>query len=115
MKKKITQLSIFGTMFLLPELLWSPVGNIIYEFLQKTNDVQPYRYNFFTNSDNSVYLSLILLVQFIGCLLILIYLVNHKKNNIFFWFGILLLIIITLVTFFIFYLSITLGVNGIGF
>lgn len=114
-KKQKIWLSVTSAMFILPEILWSPVSNIIYELLQKTNNVQPYRINFLMNSDKIVYLSFVLFAQFVGCLLTLIFFLKHKHNNILFWTVILLLILLTFVTLFIFYMSITLGKNGIGF
>jgi len=72
---------IFGAMFLIPEILWSPVLNFYYEFLQtsKTSYVQSLRNGFLQNPDNINFLRITILVEFIGVLLFLFLLVKNKN------------------------------------
>jgi hypothetical protein len=80
MQKKL--LWLFGAMFLIPEILWSPVLNFYFEFFQssRSSNVQPLRYNFLQNSDNLNYLKLVIFIQLIGLLLHTIFLIKNKKN-----------------------------------
>ena len=47
-KKQKIWFAVFLSMFILPEVLWSPLLNFYYE-LSKTGDVYPVRVNFITN------------------------------------------------------------------
>ena len=55
-------------MFLVPEVLWSPVGNLIYDFFQNSNIIKIFRPNFLTVSDNTNLLLYVICLQFIGIL-----------------------------------------------
>ena len=79
--QKIWMWVSFG-MFLVPEILWSPIINFYYEFFQssKTSNVQPFRFNFLQNSDNINYLKLVIFIQFIGLLLLIVTLIKNKRN-----------------------------------
>ena len=108
---------LFGAMFVVPEILWSPIMNFYYEFFQssKTSNVQPIRYNFLQNSDNSNYLKLVIFIQFVGLLLLVARLIkNKKKLNIkkinYFILIIPLIIILILVTFTL-YFAMTFSIN----
>jgi hypothetical protein len=59
---------VFGAIFLIPEILWSPLVNFYYELL-RTGDVFPLCANFLTNSDNFAIWKLVLWVQFFSLLL----------------------------------------------
>ena len=74
---------IFVAMFAIPEILWSPITNFYYEFFQssKTSYVQPLRNNFLQVSDNSSYLKFVMFLQFLGLLLLFIFLVRNKSIN----------------------------------
>jgi len=108
-------LGISSMMFLLPELLWCPISNFIYIFTQNSNSPKVFRDNFLLNSDNITSLNIVLFIQFLGILILLINLIKHKKSNLIFWLIILFLILLTVITFLIFYMSVTIGRNGIGF
>ena len=71
---------IFGAMFVVPEILWSPVVNFYYELLQtsKSGGTHPFRYNFLQNSDNLNYLKFVIALQFVGLLLALIFVTKNK-------------------------------------
>jgi hypothetical protein len=55
---------IFLAMFAVPEVLWSPVSNVIFGLIK---DV-PYRINFLTQADNRDWLITIIFAQFLGIL-----------------------------------------------
>lgn len=67
-KRQKIWLYVFLGLFIIPELLWSPVGNFYYEFYQgmKQSTVYPFRDNFLQNADNLNILKSALLVQFFG-------------------------------------------------
>lgn len=51
----------------LPEILWSPVGNFVYGFINdKMYGGDAFRASFLTNSDNINWWSSVLFLQFIG-------------------------------------------------
>ena len=81
-KKQKIWMWIFLAMFIVPEILWSPVGNFYYELLQSSESggTHPFRNNFLQNSDNLNNLKFVIFIQFIGLLLFLIYLIKNKKE-----------------------------------
>lgn len=81
-KKQKIWLWIFGAMFAIPEIVWSPVLNFYYEFWQSgwSGNVHPIRNNFLQNSDNLNYLKLIFFIQSIGLILFLISLIKNRKS-----------------------------------
>ena len=99
-------------MFIVPELLWSPVGNLIYEFSQ--NSGQPYRNNFLMNMDNIGWLNWVLLIQALGLLFLVIFLWKNFKRSFLYCLAALLVTILMLIVFYLFYISITLGRHGIS-
>jgi hypothetical protein len=105
-------LLVFLAMVVLPEILWSPIANIISEFLQNSNNVHPYRNNFLMNPDNITVLNLVLFLQSLGLILSIIILIKTKKDFLS-WLFLILLIIIAIPVVYIFYLSMTLGRHGI--
>lgn len=68
MTKQQIWLAVFLAMFLVPEILWSPIGNVVFDFLQRTNNVEIFRPNFLTVSDNINLLLYVVCFQFIGIL-----------------------------------------------
>lgn len=78
-------------MFLVPEVLWSPVGNIIYEFMQSGN-VAPLRDNFLLKADNLIYFHVVSLIQLVGLVLSFISIVRIGKKSFLSW---LILVIIS--------------------
>ncbi len=113
-KKQKILLVIFVAMFALPEILWSSVGNFLYQFFDTSNNVHPFRDNFLQRSDNIKILGLVLYLQFFGLLLSAFYII--KLNLVFkkFYMGIagVLLALMSLVVFFMAGLASTF--NGIG-
>jgi hypothetical protein len=82
-------------MFLLPEIIWSPIANFYYELLQQ-GDVRPFRDNFLMRGDNLLSLKLLTLGQFISLAIatgiLLISNINKKIVKIFFFFFFLILL-----------------------
>ena len=69
---------IFVAMFAVPEILWSPVGNFIYELYKNTGF--PFRYSYLEKASNINTLSTVLLIQMVGLLSTSIYLVMLHKQ-----------------------------------
>lgn len=85
-------LSVFLAMFLVPEILWSPVGNFWYEWFQtnKSGGTHPFRETVLENSSNINFLLLVLFIQLFGAILYFSYSVRHSNNIKYKWlFGIL--------------------------
>ncbi len=102
-------LGIFLAMFIVPEVLWSPVGNFIYELERNTG--KPYRQSFLESSSNANTLSTVLFIQTLGLLFSAIYLaICHKniKHKIVLWMMVLLLLFAAVIVFYLFGFSITL-------
>jgi hypothetical protein len=101
--------AVFLAMFLVPEILWSPIGNFYYELLQttKSGGTYPIRENFLTNSDNVDFLRFILLLQFIGALITLLIAFVSKLNKFAKYFIVILLFVIFLVVGFALYFSVS--------
>ncbi len=80
-KKQKIWLGVFLAMFIIPEILWSPVGNMIYELSQsgRGGDTYPFRMTFLENSDNANVLQKILFLQFLGLFFSAIYLFVIRK------------------------------------
>ncbi len=110
-------LGVFLAMFLVPEILWSPVGNFVYELFSDSANVKPFRDNFlYQTMDNANYLSSILFIQLLGIFLTFIYLIVVRKsiqNKIIFWLSLGVALLLSVITFFCFGLSISL--RNIGF
>lgn len=107
-------LGIFLAMFVVPEVLWSPVGNFIYELLR--NSGSPFRNTFLEKNDNINSLSIVLFIQVLGLLFSSIYIIIIRKgfkNKVASWVLSTLLFFAAVVVFYLFYISITLGRNGI--
>ena len=99
-------LAVSLAMFLIPELLWSPIGNFYYEFFQ-SGDVYPFRMNFLIDSKNFNLLKLVFLIQFAGVILFLFFIFIQKMNKltkiILLIFALLAVLIIGFVVLFAFY------------
>lgn len=101
-------------MFILPEVLWSPILNLFDSFLQNSNNTIILRPNFLVNGDNINLLLIVLFIQMAGVLISLI-IISKIKYNIFF--KILLILIFStllIITAFILYFSFSIR-KGIGF
>ena len=111
-------LGVFLTMTMIPEILWSPVGNAIFELSQtsRSGGTHPFRNTFLEKSDNINTLSTILFIQFLGLFISFIYLIVLRKqilNKKVLWLSLGVLLILAVINFFIFGLSISL--RNIGF
>jgi len=90
--KKIWILVSSG-MFLIPEILWSPVINYLYEFTQifsKSKELHGFRDTFLSNGNYGfVWYGLILLIQFFGVLGLLynLYYLSKERKSIVILFG----------------------------
>ena len=105
---------IFGGMFIVPEVIWSPVINLIYNLLQNSNNAKILRPNFLTDTDNLYILLYVLCIQFIGILGSAIIITRGKMS---FKFKILLvlpMLVLLLITGLILYIAFSLR-RGIGF
>lgn len=104
-------LGVFMAMFLVPELLWSPAGNFVYEFLSDTAYVRPFRKSFLFEFGNDNFLSTVLFTQFLGVFSTFIWLIvfhKHIPNKITFWSALTIAFLLSIVLFFCFGLSISL-------
>jgi hypothetical protein len=100
---------IFITMFALPEILWIPISNFIYSFFSRPINGFPQllRSSFLFNCQYESILKFIILIQFIGVMAFLIFLVKNKKDiksKVIFWVILTASLLIWLATFFVFYL-----------
>lgn len=99
----------------LPEIFWSPVGNLTYEFSQTGNrgGTHPLRETFLTNIDNINWLSTILFLQFIGLTLATAAFFSSKPKSPTAWVFGIALSLLSLFVLLLFGLSVSL--RNIGF
>jgi hypothetical protein len=100
-------LGIFASMFLVPEILWSPVMNYAYSLFAPTvkGSYQLLRYNFLFGYQQENLLKFIIFIQFLGIILFFIFWFKNKKNiesKLFFWSVLFLSVIFSCITFFVF-------------
>ena len=107
-------LGLSAAMFVIPEVMWGPVGNVVYSFLQNSNNVQILRPNFLMNPDNMSLLLLVLAIQFLGIISSLILVLKYKFNIILKSLVISVIIVLGVITGFVFYIGFSLR-HGIGF
>lgn len=107
-------LGVFLAMFVVPEALWSPVGNLVYDLLQSSNHVQVFRSNFLTSSDNLYFLLFFLLLQLVGIFGSLILIFQAKIKLWVKYILVFILILCSFITGFVFYVAFALR-HGIGF
>ena len=87
-KKQKVWIGIFLAMFIMPEVLWSPVGNTLYSFFQSGKIVsQVFRSNFLLEYRYESLFKIIITMQLIGIVLALFYAIKYRKNirNLVFW------------------------------
>jgi hypothetical protein len=96
-------LGIFLAMFIIPELLWSPILSFGYELLQSGN-THPLRVNYLTSLDHKDLLIFILIFESIGLLSTFVFLMKTiNKKTIGFWLAELLLFIFFLISLVVIY------------
>ena len=81
MKQKIW-LYIFPGMFLVPEILWSPIGNFLYSFFMPTigGSSQVWRDNFLLSSDANLLYTTVLFIQIVGAVAFTTTWIMVRKN-----------------------------------
>jgi hypothetical protein len=102
-------MAIFIAMFVIPEILWGPVANFIYSFINPTIDGYPQliRNNFLFDFQYEKFLKSIIIIQTIGILVFSFFWFKHIKNinsKIIFLLVSLLCILISLICLFVSYL-----------
>ena len=106
-KKK--QLWVFLAMFAVPEILWNPVVNILYSFFQ-SGKINPniFRNSFLLEYKYEPLLKFFIIVQFIGIMLTMFYIIKYRKNikNLIFWPLVLICSVSVIIQAFAFYLMI---------
>src|SRR3989344_3307388 len=115
-KKQKIWLGVFLAMFIIPDLLWSPVGNFGYELYKSHyGNTYPFRNNFLQDSDNVNMLSTVLFIQMLGlfssavCLVI----INKSvKNKWLLWLSVIILLFASVIVFYLFGFSIKLRSFG---
>jgi len=107
-------LGVFTGMFVIPEIFWSPVGNLIYSILQNSNSVKIFRPNFLTDSDNTNLLLFCLAFQLAGLLGTIIFTSKIKYNLWIKSISISILVLLLVIVGLIFYIVFSLR-NGISF
>jgi hypothetical protein len=101
-------------MFLVPELLWSPVMNFIYEIFQNNNHVQALRPNFLTDSSNVTPFIIVVFIQFLGLLITTVIMTKSSAPKSAKISSIAFLLILLILTGFVLFTAYSLR-NGIGF
>jgi len=83
-KKQKIWLAVFLAMFLVPEILWSPIFDFYYQLYQtdQSGGTHSFRQNFLDNSDNVNILKCIISFQLFGLLSSLLFLIKSNLNKI---------------------------------
>ena len=115
-KKQKIWIMVFISIFAIPEILWSTMGNFVYELYKSHfGNTYPLRYNFLQDSNNINLLNTVLFIQLLGLFAALVssIVLNIKGKKWYGWVAVFILFILTIVAFLIFGLSISL--RAIGF
>ena len=115
--QKIGFWAVLG-LFIIPELLWSPVGNFIYSLFKPmvNGSVQVLRNNFLLTSKYDNLFSAVLFIQLLGLFCSAVYLIiihNSVKHKWLLWPSVVILLLSSVVVFYLFGFSINL--RSIGF
>jgi len=106
---------ISAAIFLVPEILWSPVANFYYQLTQtsRSGGTYPFRNNFLQNSDNLNYLKLVFFLQFVGLLWFLISMLRGAliKNKVIKYICVATLLILLIVVGFALYFAMTFSIE----
>lgn len=98
---------LLGAMFLVPEILWSPISNFIYIFLNNSDPAKPLRLNFLTESNPANLYQIIVFLQLVGLLGFLFLLIKNKRKLSLGWAYYIILfvdLILIILSLFVFYL-----------
>ena len=92
-------------MFLVPEILWSSIGNLIYEFLQSGGDIKLLRTNTLVEGSNHDLYSTVLFIQLVGILGATYFFAKNKARigTISFWIMAIFIFALDLAVLFSFY------------
>ena len=95
---------VFGAVFILPEILWSTLGNFLYSFFMPTihGSSQILRNNFLSNPPFYFLYKIILLVQLVSIIVFTISLAKSKNNfksKLVYWLLTVLAIFLSIITF----------------
>jgi len=98
------------TFFLLPEIIWNPIGNFIYSLFMPTinGSSQIWRNSFLLDSKFYYLYIIILLIQLIGIMFFTVNLARYKnsfKSRLAFWIVFVFGFFLSLITIFVIYLA----------
>lgn len=115
-KQKIYFWILLG-LFIIPEVLWNPVGNFIFQLSQtgRSGGTYPFRNNFLQDSSNANLYSTVLFIQLFGLFASAVYLIAiHKSvnNKWLLWPFVVVLLLASVVVFYLFGFSIKLRTFG---
>ena len=99
-------------LFVVPELIWSPITNILFELFQSGN-VHPLRDNLLLKAENIFYFRIVNSLQLVGLLATITFLFKEKNWNLGRWIFFLVLTILVLLNICVLYLSFALADIGI--
>jgi len=102
-KKQKIWLAVFLAMFLVPEILWSPISSFYVSFFLPISGNFLQLLNLIPNPESPNIQKLILIIQFIGLLLTLL-IINKKdyiKNKVVKWFSKFILSILIILVFYL--------------
>ena len=105
-------LGIFSAMFIVPEVLWSPVGNYIYAFLQTGGSFKYLHESILFNGKFDHLLSFVLSIELVSLVGILFIVLKYwRMNKLPKYLLLFVLLIIILLTLLSLYTSINLSMN----
>lgn len=115
-KKQKIWLILGLALFVVPEILWSPLGNFYYELSQtgKSGGTSPFRDNLLQNTDNLSLLKTVLFIQLAGVLIITFKLFVNKSmisNSVLRSFIIALCLLVSLLSIFALYFVLTFSID----
>ena len=102
--------------FIVPEILWSPLSNIMYSVLKPamSGSTQILRINFLTNFENINLLLIVIFIQILG-LVSSIFLIFKLNSNRWFQFSLSLILLVFLIISIVIFTFVYTARNGIGF
>ena len=109
-------LTLSLVIFLMPEVLWATLSNVVYEFMQNGGNVLPYRNSFLMSYKFEALYKAIIILQFVSIIIFFslwIMIKTNVKSNAVFWFISILSGLALLVTLGIFYLIVIFNPNSL--
>jgi hypothetical protein len=114
-KKQKIWLGVFLAMFIIPEVLWSPVGNVLYQLVQSGGVIYPFRDNFLMDNDNLFIYRFINTIQLIGLGASLYYICRIIKTELKLVKTVIIFFVIILILINIITLYLSFAFSNIGF